>query len=117
MPKSGPNAQIALSRSAVMGLKLIVHYQKGEIMTLKKLAICAAALVAATIATQLAQAGGKGLSASSPGHITQSTTPDPPKGASTFAPGSKIEDGSTPRTGGASQIAPGDAKSDANKKK
>ena len=63
-------------------------------MTLKKIAICAAALVAATIASQLAQAGGKGspnlgVSGSSPGHIT------PPTG-----------------TPGKSENAPGDIKQD-----
>jgi hypothetical protein len=71
-------------------------------MTLKKVAICAAALVAATIASQLAQAGGRGggpnlgVSTSSPGHIMQSTTPAPTKGASTLAPGSTVKDESTP---------------------
>src|SRR5215467_11557796 len=30
LPKSGRNAQIALSRSAETGLKLIVHYQRGS---------------------------------------------------------------------------------------
>jgi len=75
-------------------------------MTLK-IAICAAALVAATITTQLAQAGSKGgVSASSPGHIMHSTMPE--KGASTLTPGSKIKEEKTPRKGGASEFAPGD---------
>jgi hypothetical protein len=91
-------------------------------MTLKKLAICAAALVAGTIASQLAQAGGKGggpnlgVSSSSPGHIMQSTTPDPSKGASTFAPGSTVKDEPAPRTGGASDIAPGATNPNSQKK-
>jgi hypothetical protein len=61
-------------------------------MTLKKLAICAAALVAATIGSHLAQAAGKGtpnlgVSASSPGHqMPPSTGPTEP-GKSQFAPG------------------------------
>jgi hypothetical protein len=61
-------------------------------MTLKKFAICAAVLVAATIASQLAQAAGKGtpnlgVSASSPGHqVPPSTGPIEP-GKSQFAPG------------------------------
>jgi hypothetical protein len=82
-------------------------------MTLKKIAICAAALVIATFASHLAQAGGKGggpnsgASGSSPGQIMQNTTPAPPKGASTLAPGSQIKDDPTPRTGGASAVAPG----------
>jgi hypothetical protein len=82
-------------------------------MTLKKIAICAAALLAASIATQLAQAGGRGggpnlgVSGSSPGHIMQNTTPAPTQGASSLAPGSQIKDDPTPRTGGASAIAPG----------
>jgi len=82
-------------------------------MTLKKIAICAGALVTATIAAQLAQAGGRGggpnlgVSASSPGHIMQNTTPAPTQGASSLAPGSQIKDDPTPRTGGASAIAPG----------
>ena len=83
-------------------------------MILKKIAICATALVAATIASHIAQAGGKGgnipnlgASTSSPGHIMQSTTPAPTQGASTFTPGSQIKDDPTPRTGGASDISPG----------
>ena len=62
---------------------------------------------------QLAQAGGRGggpnlgVSTSSPGHIMQSTTPDPAKGASTLAPGSTVKNEPTPRAGGASDIAPG----------
>ena len=61
-------------------------------MTLKKLAICAAALVTATVASHLAQAAGKGTpnlgsSASSPGHqVPPSTGPTEP-GKSQFAPG------------------------------
>jgi hypothetical protein len=61
-------------------------------MTLQKIAICAAALVAATIASQLAQAGGKG-------------------GASNFAPGRQSFSSTTPQTEpGKSQFAPGDVK-------
>jgi len=63
-------------------------------MTLKKIAICAAALVAATIASQLAQAGGKGspnlgVSGSSPGHITP---PTGTRGKSENAPGDINQD-------------------------
>jgi hypothetical protein len=59
--------------------QLMVRKPKGE-FSLKKIAICAAALVAATIASQFAQAGGKGVpnlgvSGSSPGHV-------PPPGGS-----------------------------------
>jgi hypothetical protein len=79
-------------------------------MTLKKIAICAAALVVVTIASQLAQAGSKGspshgVSASSPGHL-------PPKsgdpGKSGNAPGDIKHD-----TGAANakELAPGDQKS------
>jgi hypothetical protein len=82
-------------------------------MALTKIAICAAALVAAT-ASHIAYAGGRGgggpnlgVSGSSPGHIMQNTTPAPTKGASSLAPGSQIKDDPTPRTGGASDIAPG----------
>jgi len=78
-------------------------------MILKKLAICAAALVAATIATQLAQAGGKGgVSASAPGHqLPPSTGPTEP-GKSQFAPGDIKKD-----TGAANakELAPGDSNS------
>jgi hypothetical protein len=79
-------------------------------MTLKKIAICAAALVAATIATQLAQAGGKGgVSASAPGHqvLPPSTAPTEP-GKSQFAPGDVKKDTSAPN---AKELAPGDSNS------
>jgi hypothetical protein len=79
-------------------------------MILNKIAICATALVFATITAHLAQPGGKGgVSASSPGHIMQNTTPAPPKGASTLSPGSQIKDDTTPRKGGASELAPSDS--------
>jgi hypothetical protein len=80
-------------------------------MTLKKIAICAAVLVAATIASQLAQAGSKGVSATSPGHL-------PPKsgdpGKSGNAPGDIKHD-----TGAANakELAPGDQTSDQKSKK
>jgi len=73
--------------------------------TLKKIAICAAALVAATITTQLAQAGNKGgVSASSPGHKMEAAKIEPPKGASTFAPGHV-----KPADSSAKEFAPGDS--------
>ena len=79
-------------------------------MTLKKIAICAAALEAATIASQLAQAGSKGgpspgVSGSSPGHITP---PAGSHGKSENAPGDIKHD-----TGAANakELAPGDQKS------
>ena len=75
-------------------------------MILKKLAICAAVLVAATIASQLAQAGSKGgpspgVSGSSPGHITP---PAGSHGKSENAPGDIKHD-----TGAANakELAPG----------
>jgi len=77
-------------------------------MTLKKLAICAAALLAATIASQLAQAGGKGsVSASSPGHLTvPSGSGDPGKSAN--APGDRKHDTGAQN---AKELAPGDLNS------
>ena len=89
------------------GLQLFVHtLYGGVVMTLKKIAICAAALVAATIASQLAQAGGKGgVSASSPGH--QATVPGDP-GKSGNAPGDLKKDKGLPN---AKELAPGDANS------
>ena len=63
-------------------------------MTLKKLGICAAALVAATIASHLAQAAGKGT----PNH-----------GVSTNAPGQQSPVAGDP---GKSGNAPGDLKKD-----
>jgi hypothetical protein len=63
-------------------------------MTLKKLAICAAALVAASIASQLSLAAGKGT----PNH-----------GASTIAPGHQSP---APGDPGKSGNAPGDLKKD-----
>ena len=75
-------------------------------MMLKNLAICAAALVAATIASQLAQAGGKGgVSSSSPGH--QATVPGDP-GKSGNAPGDLKKDKGLPNS---KELAPGDANS------
>jgi len=83
-------------------------------MTLKKIGICAAALIAATVVSNIAQAGGKGgntpnlgASGASPGHTMQNASPAPTNGASTLAPGSTVKDEPTPRTGGASAIAPG----------
>jgi hypothetical protein len=72
----------------------------------KKIALCAAALVAAAIASQLAQAGGNkgGVSANSPGHTTVPTgSADPGKSAN--APGDRSHDTGTP----AKELAPGDA--------
>jgi hypothetical protein len=63
-------------------------------MTLKKIAICAAALVAATIGSQLTQAAGKGT----PNH-----------GASANAPGQQPPVSGDP---GKSGNAPGDLKKD-----
>ena len=63
-------------------------------MTLKKVAICAAALLAATITSQLAQAGSKGT---------------PNSGASSFAPGHLPPVKGDP---GHSGNAPGDLKHD-----
>jgi hypothetical protein len=75
---------------------------------LKKIAICATALVVATIGSHLAQAGGKGnlgVSASSPGHqVPPSTGPTEP-GKSQFAPGDIKND--TPGTKDAKSLAPG----------
>jgi hypothetical protein len=76
-------------------------------MTLKKLAICAGALVAATIASHLAQAAGKGtpnhgVSTSAPGHETP-VSGEP--GKSGNAPGDKMHDSTTPTT--AKDFAPG----------
>ena len=62
-------------------------------MTLKKLAICVAVLVAATVASHLAQAGSKG-------------------GASNFAPGHQSFGKTGPTEPGKSQFAPGDVKKD-----
>ena len=81
-------------------------------MTLKKIAICAAALVAATIASQLAQAGGKGggpnlgVSASTPGHTTP---PAGTHGKSENAPGDMKHD--TTGAANAKELAPGDQRS------
>jgi hypothetical protein len=78
-------------------------------MTLKKVAICAAARVAATIASHIALAGGKGgVSATSPGHTTvPSGSGD--KGKSANAPGDKMHDSTTATN--AKEFAPGDANS------
>jgi hypothetical protein len=80
-------------------------------MILKKFAICAAALIVATIASQLAQAGGKGgVSASSPGHLTLTPSPPPTDpGKSKFAPGDIKND--TPGVRNAKELAPGDKNS------
>jgi len=63
-------------------------------MMMKKLAICVAMLVAATIASHLAQAGSKG------------------GGASSFAPGQQSFGKTGPTEPGKSQFAPGDVKKD-----
>src|SRR5262245_10366621 len=93
LPKSGPNAQIALQQVSRDGAHADPSLSKGGVrMSLKKLAIYAAALVVAAIASHLAQAGGRsapnlGVSASSPGHqVPPSTGPAEP-GKSQFAPG------------------------------
>ena len=78
-------------------------------MTLKKIAICAAALVVATIASQLAQAGGKGgVSASSPGHLPPPSTGPAEPGKSANAPGDVKHDTGAPN---AKELAPGDKNS------
>jgi len=81
-------------------------------MTLKKISICATALIAATIASQLAQAGGRGsgpnlgVSGSSPGHTTTQPSPPPSDpGKSVNAPGD-IKSDTTGATN-AKQFAPG----------
>jgi hypothetical protein len=78
-------------------------------MSLKKLTICAAALLAATIASQLAEAGGKGgVSAISPGHTTAQPAPPPnDPGKSANAPGDLKKD--NPGTT-AKSFAPGQKK-------
>jgi hypothetical protein len=81
-------------------------------MTLRILGICAAALVAATIASHLAQAAGKGtpnhgVSATAPGHEAP-VAGDP--GKSGNAPGDKMHDSGGTATN-AKELAPGDAKS------
>ena len=77
-------------------------------MTLKKLAICAAALVVATIASHIAQAGGRGgASSSAPGHQSfTSTTPQTEPGKSQFAPGDAKKDSGASN---AKELAPGDS--------
>ena len=81
-------------------------------MALKKIVICAAALVAATVASQLAQAAGKGspnhgVSANSPGHQPVPNGSDDP-GKSGNAPGDiKHDTGAT----NAKELAPGDQRS------
>jgi len=62
-------------------------------MTLKLVAICAAALIAVTVASHIAQAGSKG-------------------GASNFAPGHQSFGKTGPTEPGKSQFAPGDIKKD-----
>ena len=77
-------------------------------MSLKKIAICAAALVAATMFSQLAQAAGKG--ATGVGHIpvpTGSGVPGNDPGHSANAPGDLKPKG-TP----AKEFSPGDVKND-----
>jgi hypothetical protein len=77
-------------------------------MTLKKIAICATALVVATFASQLAQAGGKGgVSASSPGHLPPPSGPKEP-GKSANAPGDIKHDSGAAN---AKELAPGDKNS------
>jgi hypothetical protein len=78
-------------------------------MTLKKTAIYAAALVAATIASQLAQAGSKGtpnggVSSSAPGNLPPPTSGPTEPGKSANAPGDIKKDTSLPN---ASTISPG----------
>src|SRR5262245_60814590 len=82
-------------------------HHKAVLMTLKKIAICAAALVASTIASQLAQAGSKGtpnhgVSSNAPGQ--QAPVPGDP-GKSGNAPGDKMHDSSTATN--AKDFAPG----------
>ena len=76
-------------------------------MSLKKITICGAALLAVAISSQLAQAGGKGgASAISPGHTTTQPAPPPTDpGKSVNAPG----DLKTPGTS-AKSLAPGQKK-------
>jgi len=77
-------------------------------MMLKKLAICAAALLAATITSQLAQAGSKGgASSSAPGRQPFGKTGQTEPGKSQFAPGDIKKD--TPGTSNAKELAPGDS--------
>jgi len=93
------------------GLRHVDHNDKeGVLMTLKKIAICAAALVAATIASHLAQAGGRGgVSTSAPGHQTPPTSTGPTEpGKSQFAPGDIKKDTGA---GNAKELAPGDSNS------
>lgn len=77
-------------------------------MTLKKIAICAAALVAATMASHIAQAGGKGgASSSAPGHQAfTKKTPQTEPGKSQFAPGDVKKDSGASN---ARELAPGDS--------
>src|SRR5215813_712652 len=81
----------------------------GVLMSLKKIAICAAALVAATMFSQLAQAAGKG--ATGVGHIpvpSGSGVPGKDPGHSANAPGDIKHDKGIP----AKESAPGDVKND-----
>jgi hypothetical protein len=80
----------------------------GIVMSLKKIAMCAAALLIATIASQLAQAGGKGgVSAIAPGHTTAQPAPPPTDpGKSVNAPGDLKKDNGT----AAKTYAPGQKK-------
>jgi hypothetical protein len=85
-------------------------------MTLKKVAICATALVAATIASHLAQAAGKGtpnhgVSTSAPGHNTTSQPGDP--GKSGNSPGDLKNDAGDANAKG---FAPGQNNPNKNKK-
>jgi hypothetical protein len=79
-------------------------------MTLKKIAICAAALVAATVASHIALAGGKGgVSATTPGHLPPPSGKATEPGKSANAPGDKMHDSTTATN--AKEFAPGDANS------
>ena len=76
---------------------------------MKKLAICVAALLAATIASHLAQAGsskGGGASSFAPGQQSFGKTGPTEPGKSQFAPGDIKKD--TPGTSNAKELAPGD---------
>jgi len=80
-------------------------------MTLRNIGICAAALVIATVASPLAQAGSKGspnggVSANAPGHLPPPTTGPTEPGKSANAPGDIKTDSNLPN---ASTISPGAA--------
>jgi len=100
------------------GLRQCDYNHKGEfLMSLKKIAICATALVIATVGAHLAQAGGRGtpnlgVSASSPGHQEPSTKGPTEPGQSQFAPGDVKQDKNLPN---ASSVAPGSANPNSKK--